>query len=403
MIGLIAKIGKHIGSAAVPYEDLLTFTEVDSDSDITITKYVATFDTMDRDAISYVYKDYGINYFSNFDIDFEFEITTSQNNGTVQLCSLSNTIGTLQDMVDANDGIVTFAYTTGGNVLIYFIDRNTDNSDFYSGSGLSTPQLYCSLVRVGTTAYLYIYSDSARTILVDTLTITCETGIKRYLNVLASRDFVDVSATSSGYVQNININPNDYLDIYNNITSVDPSGDFTISQFKINVSSMQREAVAYNYIDYGAGYFGNFEIQFENEVTSIASLANLNFIGLTNTIGTRQDHLDANDGMCCQLYGGGGVGARYQLQEDILNNNDNYNPGGSSVPKRYFTFKRVSTTLYLYIYSDAARTILVDTLSCVCTHPIVTSFRYLHIAYSRELAGDAVTGYVQNVKIITAS
>ena len=404
MIGLIAKIGRHIGGAVIPYEDLLTFTEVDSDGDITITKYVATWETMSRQAASYVAKDYGAGYFGDFDIEWEAE-------GTVQdaLCStiifgLANAAGTFQDFIDNNVGVtVHINDNNSGTAGIKIQEYSLDNSD-YVGFDPTGTLYYYKITRVGTTFTCYVYSDSDRTVLVDSIVLTGPTTKYRYLHALASRDLGVNSADSSGYTQNFNINPNNWLDLYQ-FTSVDENSDFTIDQFKIDVSSMRRDAVSYNYYDYGADYFGNFEIQFEAEVTATGDYANFNMIGVVNQPGTRKDHLDNNNGMSCQVYGGGGDNLfDILINCDITDNSDSYQGGGAVFPQMYyFTFKRVSTTLYLYIYSDSDRTVLVDTLSCTCS---ATTLRYLQVAYSREntsSGANEASGYVQNVKIITAS
>ena len=83
-------------------ENLLTYTEVDSAGDLTVDSTSVIFDTMRLDAVSYVYKDFGASYFSDFDIDFEAEITASDVGGETDIFCLSNTIGTRQDTIDNN-------------------------------------------------------------------------------------------------------------------------------------------------------------------------------------------------------------------------------------------------------------------------------------------------------------
>jgi hypothetical protein len=195
-------------------EDLLTYTEVDSDGDITVTSPSASFVTMRQDADSYVYKDFGASYFGDFDIEFEAEITFSEAQGAppagvsqALLCSVSNTIGNFPDFDTANDGIMIDTYNLTGQFLIRLRDFSNDNSDLYDMGGVFVwGKYYFKFERSGTTATCKIYSDSARTILVDTLSITCETGDKRYLNVLASRDQTPTASNSiTGYTQNFDI------------------------------------------------------------------------------------------------------------------------------------------------------------------------------------------------------
>jgi len=185
-------------------ENLTTYTEVDSGSDITVTAPSASFVAMPREVISYVYKDFGVGNFIDFDIDFEFQITAISSTGIAVVFSLSNTIGTFQDQLTANDGLIVVAYGNTSNFQIQIRDENTDNTDFYTYGGTSTPILYCTAKRNGSTFTLDVYSDSGRTALLDTLTITCETGAKRYLYALASRD-QGSGDSITGYVQNYEI------------------------------------------------------------------------------------------------------------------------------------------------------------------------------------------------------
>ena len=116
----------------------MTFTEVDSDGDITVTVPNLNFSTMRRDANSYVYKDFGAGYFGNFDIDFEVEITGGSGQGLAGLVTVSNTAGTVQDHILANDGIYTFAYQNDSDLRIYLGCRNTDGQDFYTDGGTTS-------------------------------------------------------------------------------------------------------------------------------------------------------------------------------------------------------------------------------------------------------------------------
>ena len=206
-IGLIAKIGSISSPPPAPsYEDLTTFTEVDEDSDITLTTDKCDVSTMRRDAVSYVYKDYGVSHFGDFDIDFEVEVTAGDNEGNAICLALSNTIGTLQDMNVANDCLECSVYNNSGNLRFALICRSTDNSDFYYDGGDTSNLMYCTVTRSGTTLTLTLYSDASRTVVVDTLSLTSESGAKRYLYVCSSRDIGSVPAdTITFYTQNVEI------------------------------------------------------------------------------------------------------------------------------------------------------------------------------------------------------
>lgn len=180
--------------------NLTTFTEVDSAGDLTVTSAACQFSSMQRDADSYVYWNYGAGFLTNFRVNLEFQITNvSGNAGTAVLVAISDTIGSLQDTITATDGIDILAYANSGDMQIHMTDRSNSNTDFYTIGGTSTAVLYCTFERKGTTATFKIYSDSNRSTLVDTLTITCESTAKRYFYVLQSR-YASGSDFLSGYM-----------------------------------------------------------------------------------------------------------------------------------------------------------------------------------------------------------
>ena len=201
------RLNTHASSGGIPIlqhnQNLTTYTEVDT-SYLTVTSQKVEFANMPRNVDSYLYKNFGGGFFSDFEIEFEFEITASQTSSLVMLTAVSNTIGNMATMDTANDGIHCFAFNEGGSMKIKLQDESNKNQDIYTDGGTTTNLLYCIFKRIGTTATLEIYSDSGRETLIDTLTITCETGTKRYLYAIASYDSA-VAADMTGYTQNFAI------------------------------------------------------------------------------------------------------------------------------------------------------------------------------------------------------
>lgn len=192
---------------ASPYEDLSTFTEVDSAGDLTVATYRVDYDTMRRDASAYLYKDYGAGNFTDFEIQFEMEITAAGNQANNMIAGVSNTVGTLSDHDSAGDGLVIVGYNSGASALgLYLIDYPTLNNDSYITASASISLLYCTLTRSGTTATLDLYSDASRTTLVDSLSVTCATTAYRYLYAVASLGSgVSGSITITGHNKNFEI------------------------------------------------------------------------------------------------------------------------------------------------------------------------------------------------------
>lgn len=204
-IGDIAKVNSN-DIVLVGYEDLTTFTKVDSNSDITVTANRLDFDSMRRDATAYVYKDYGVDFFMDFEIEFEFAITTGGYTSQVVFAAVCNTPGTLVDIDGTRDAITIFSYVYGGGAGIYLFDYDNYVNDYYQHNLSVIGPIYCTFTRSGTTATLAMYTDVAKTILLDTLSVTCTAAPYRYLTVCASLGAgVDPAYTQTGYTEDFKI------------------------------------------------------------------------------------------------------------------------------------------------------------------------------------------------------
>jgi hypothetical protein len=157
---------------------------------------------MPRSAVTYVYKDYGANYFGDFQIDFEVEITASQSDG-LAVFALGNTAGTFDDLLTANSGLVAAMDNSGGNLRLY-VQSIPSAAQLSNLSGSTMPLRYARFTRSGTTLTFTTYSDSGRTSQVATVSTTCSTTLFRYLMALTNRDSTG-SAYISGYHQNIEL------------------------------------------------------------------------------------------------------------------------------------------------------------------------------------------------------
>ena len=162
---------------AVFYADAVgeftTYTEVDPNGDITINSdTLITVDTMRRDVVAGVYKDYGAGRFTG---DFEFQwhwLCNASNGANAMSAIFSLSEGyylTKTDKENANDGLVV-TYKAGGGIAI--ADYENDSTDSYSIVSGPPKERWFTLTRSGTTVQLFIYLDSGRTSLQDTLTIS---------------------------------------------------------------------------------------------------------------------------------------------------------------------------------------------------------------------------------------
>jgi hypothetical protein len=179
------------------YLDLTTFEEVDSGDDITVNQYSYDVVNMRRDEISTIRKDFGAGYFTDFEIEFDINWISGDAESFAGFFGLSQNHGTIQHMVNASSGLAIYIDRSSGTNKFTMQDFGTASNDTVV---LGTGNHYFNVQRVGSTVTCNIYSDSNRTILEGTLTITTGTAYS-YLHTLLSRNnasFGDRVITLSG-------------------------------------------------------------------------------------------------------------------------------------------------------------------------------------------------------------
>ena len=168
------------------FEDFTSYTEVDPGSHIERTaNHIDHLCYNNEDA--YIYKDYGVGHFTDFDIDFEATWVSSSAGTSIvaaSLCVLSNNLDDSRSISLNYDGIFArFRRRDGGSETIdlYTVIGGSAVQDNYEpGPALEGSTFYFTLKRSGTNVSLEIYSDATRTVLLDTLTGTQGTAF-RYL------------------------------------------------------------------------------------------------------------------------------------------------------------------------------------------------------------------------------
>jgi len=190
-------------------------------------------------------------------------------------------------------------------------------------------------------------------------------------------------------------------------TEVDPNGHITVSANTVDVSALGMDEDAYVYKDFGVDHFkGDFEHLLDLTLTSGSgdgawALAH----SLTNLV---------DDWHTIHAGGGDELGVSYEWDEDTgkwyIRLHEVASGSGArddsstyDADSFYLKFKRdesVGTygTLYCYIYSDAARTNLLETLS-LSLHA-KTDFRYCYATQSVNPGYDrCVTATIANLDL----
>ena len=190
-------------------EDFTTYTELDDNSHLSQTSTKVTFTGLARNEDAWVYIDKGVDAFAgNFTHTITVNVTATDTNGRAFVWGLTNTVDDMQGIDDASGfyfGIMVL--NAGGQEWIYenYLHGGTLSQDDFAIT-LNTP-CYLTIVRdesIGTYGRLntYIYSDSDRTDLLDTLlhNLSEKTDF-RYI-FAANTLNTGTSETMSGYCEN---------------------------------------------------------------------------------------------------------------------------------------------------------------------------------------------------------
>jgi len=179
------------------FEDFTIFTEVDEDGDITVSQNLIQVDTMRRDVRSYVYKDYGPDYFGDFTHDIDIDWTAvSATAATAVVWALTNNSYTITEMDSNSDGIRVFVHFDGTDYVIWLSDRVDGVYDSYTFGSSLPGKRYLTIERSGTSITCKIYTDSARTNLEATLSITGTSNAFRNLFGLMSAESESTPAST---------------------------------------------------------------------------------------------------------------------------------------------------------------------------------------------------------------
>lgn len=170
-------------------------TEVDPNGDIARSTNTIDVTTMRRDVSAYEYRNRGAGHFVDVDHLIDAQVNSASDASAYNaIHMLANTIGDSTSLETADDHHVKIWVLNLGGTNTGVILREWHNGSSYQDTNftlnLDTPYYYTfkyvSATRVLTCK---IYSDSGRTTLVDTLTLTLQAAVTwKYRYSTASRD-----------------------------------------------------------------------------------------------------------------------------------------------------------------------------------------------------------------------
>lgn len=184
------------------FEDFTTWTEVDPNSDITVSSDEVSWTAFTAGIDQYVYYDFGDNHFNG---NFEHLIT-------IETPILDGKAIALWMM---GDSVAQFGSAEAGNfIALYFYNSRIRIYEYYSGHyedsySHSAIPYYITIERdetIGTygTLYAYIYDNSGRTNLVDTISVALhQKADYRYLFIANGHS--SLSGPEGEYVKDLDI------------------------------------------------------------------------------------------------------------------------------------------------------------------------------------------------------
>ena len=196
----------------MPDAQPLLYTEVDVVADrLSIDADSFDFTQYERNEEVYAYYDYGVDNFADFEHDFTivFDDSSDAINGDsypFAPWALANDLGIERNLAAASKTFLEIECSTNGTnnfIVLRERDGGTSYTDLHTRAvGFYT--LYCTVVRVGTAYTLKIYSNEARTVLLDTLSLTLHTTTKfKYHYGFMGIGGASGGAWSSGEVKDI--------------------------------------------------------------------------------------------------------------------------------------------------------------------------------------------------------
>ncbi len=184
------------------------YTEVDASTRLTVTATKITAVDCDRDIDAYVYKDFGVDYFNALNTYFEvYQSSATLLYGDIANIGFSNTV----NAVDAWESTsISAQWNRAASVPYYrfYLVRGAQAATDYYIAAQDT-LYYCTMSRAAgnDAATIKVYSDAARTTLLDTLSVAGYGTAKwRYCYGFASWNDGTAGADWDGYTQNLDFN-----------------------------------------------------------------------------------------------------------------------------------------------------------------------------------------------------
>jgi len=196
-------------------ENFTTYTETDPNAHISTTSTRVTFAGLHRAETAYLYTDKGAAHFSgNFTLLVTIHCEGAVDNGAVGLWAITNDLDDIGNLDASLLSHFRVQYNEGSANPGTLILVENDSGGLYGDSVFETTPFtrYLAITRdesIGTygTLICKVYSDSARTILEGTISLTLHSSKKdfRYIFGVSSISGGTSSQISNGYIENFDL------------------------------------------------------------------------------------------------------------------------------------------------------------------------------------------------------
>ena len=188
------------------YQKMSLYTEVDAGDDISLSGFQAVCTAMPANLVSYVYRDFGVSYFTGYTHRLCIKVTgASGNGGIAYFWGLSNVVNTLYNGTGVKVTL-SIGYNAGVYTL-YAITYNGTSVNASSNHAISVNTYYYVAIThvVGTNVITFdVYTDDTFSTLSFTLTLNHANNNTsfRYLYALSSSN-ASISSTISAITTDI--------------------------------------------------------------------------------------------------------------------------------------------------------------------------------------------------------
>lgn len=187
------------------YENFNDYTQIEPDDRVDIVNDTHVAHNSFRDEDSYLYYDYGTDYFDDFTHQFIFESDYHEANALGYVYMVSDYVDDALGIINANKNYLGLRIQhTGGQFRVYLIEVH--NGDVYNDmypTLLSNTLYYVNVSKYDTDLDIYIYDDPGMTNLIDQLSLTLHTDHKL--------EYIFACNSYNSGAANININNDIYF------------------------------------------------------------------------------------------------------------------------------------------------------------------------------------------------